>query len=595
MNITLSKTNRYFLKRRDGMRLFGLLLCILLVACGDAKTDPEPPVPPPNKAAEIISVQLNRTNVPRYKKLEMQLELNAQYVNPYDQREVRIEVTFTAPDGAVILVSGYWDRNWKVRFTPSQVGQWQYSITVADTNGLSEPHTNNFTVSTSNEPGWLLPGNQVDSTYSSRYLAHHDGSPFYGVGHGDVFSIFSGAFDVEDLFLNMHQAKENYFLWWPQFYFSLLVDNYDDYNLANADVIDSVVQRTADEGLFLIFTVWDHSQLRDSSHAWSDGRWWRNGFKNLVSADDFFTNEEAWAWQENWYRYIIARWGYSPSIAMWQTVSEIDGTNAYENINPWHEKINNYFIENDPYRHPTTASMSGDLKWDQGHNVMDMPQVHIYADLQPGNSILTVNTAKVIAEYTQAMWLLVDRPNWIGEFGVINNRNDVDQNYYPELFHNAIWAALGAGAAMTPTEWNDFNTWGTMTDEMKQHISYLSDFVSLLPLAAWDPVPLEIGSTSHRIRAWGLAGKQGGFVWVQDHTLEGLDIALVRAGKEVRTNVSVNISGLSSGRYRIFPYNTWSGQFSDSFDITCEIQVDPICTILLPEFTSDIAFRLELL
>ncbi len=575
------------------MRLLGLILSMLLVACNDAKTDAESVIPRPNKVTEITSVQLNTANVPKYKKLEIQLELNAHYDNPYDQQEVRVEVTFTAPNGVISLVSGYWDGNWKVRFTPSQVGQWQYAITVVDFNGLSEPHSDIFTVSTSNEPGWLLPGNQIDSTYSSRYLAHHDGSPFYGVGHGDVFSIFSGAFDVEDLFLNMHQAKENYFLWWPQFYFSPLVNNYDNYNLFNAEVIDSVVQRTADEGLFLIFTIWDHSQLRDSSHAWADGRWWRNGFKNLVSADEFFISEEAWAWQENFYRYIIARWGYSPSIAMWQTVSEIDGTNAYENSNTWHERINNYFIENDPYRHPTTASLSGDIKWDQGHQVMDIPQVHIYADLQANNSILTVNTAKVIAQYTQAMWTLVDKPNWIGEFGVIDNSNDEEQNYYPELFHNAIWAALGAGAAMTPAEWNDFETWGIMTDEMKQHMSHLSDFVSLLPLAAWDPSPLEIESTHDSIRAWGLAGEQGGLVWVQDYSLAGLNTVVTLADKEIRTNVSLEISGLSTGHYRIYPYNTWLGQFESSFDIECEIQADSLCKIQLPAFTADIAFRLE--
>ena len=77
------------------------------------------------------------------------------------------------------------------------------------------------------------------------------------------------------------------------------------------------------------------------------------------NAADFFTDKESWRWQENLYRYIIARWGYSPAI-LWMTVSELDGTSAGSQQDAWHAKINAYFVRNDPYRHPTTASLSGD-------------------------------------------------------------------------------------------------------------------------------------------------------------------------------------------------------------------------------------------
>ena len=112
--------------------------------------------------------------------------------------------------------------------------------------------------------------------------------------------------------------------------------------------------------------------------------------------NSFFTSEEAWAWQENFYRYIIARWGYSPAIGMWQTVSEINGTNAYDQTDPWHKKVNDYFVANDPYRHPTTASKSGggsDIPWPEGHRVMDAPQVHIYDPLNDN----PVGAASVLA------------------------------------------------------------------------------------------------------------------------------------------------------------------------------------------------------
>ena len=596
------------------MKIAYLFLLALLAGCGDTSSDETRELPietttqvpaeqpietiKPGEAIikilpEILTVDRNVEQITLYKKLELTLTINAQYDNHYDQREALLNAIFTAPDGSTMLVPGYWDKEWKVRFTPSQIGKWSYTLTMKDTMGTSKPNVGSFDVLSSDDPGWLQVGSQFDPTYSSRYLVHHDGTPFYGIGHGDVFSVFSRASQVERLLGSMQQAKENYFVWWPQFYFSLIRDNYDDYNLLNGDLIDSVLERTEREGLFMVFTLWDHSQLRDTSHDWSDGNWWRNGFRHLVDADSFFTDDEAWQWQENWYRYIIGRWGYSPSIAMWQTVSEINGTNAYENSNEWHQKIHQYFSDNDPYNHPTTASMAGDLNWVEGHNVMDLPQVHIYEDLQPNNSVLTINSAKVIASYTQDMWQNNNKPNWIGEFGVINNTSDDSTNYYPELFHNAIWSALGAGAALTPAEWNDFDNWGVMTAAMEQHLTYFSDFISPLPMAAWDPIQLVISSKNSTIRGWGIAGKDGGLVWVQDHTLEGLDIVSIRANRAVRKNVSVDIAGLTSGQYKIVPYNTWQGVFGESYTIDCSPMTNGLCTIALPDFTSDMAFKLE--
>jgi hypothetical protein len=547
----------------------------------------------------INQLSANNDSIGHYEKLELTLAITAQYENPYDQRQVSLDAIFTAPDGNEFQVAGFWDavNSWRVRFTPSQTGQWQYALTVQDSIGLSEETTGTFTVITSNNMGWLQQGSQVNSDYSAHYFVHHDGSPFYGIGHGDVFSIFSGAFDAEDLFRQMHKAKENYFVWWPQFYFSFISDNYDNYDLSALALIDEVVARTANEGLFMVFTLWDHSQLRDDSHDWLDGRWWSNGFRHLVSANDFFTDEEAWAWQKNGYRYIIARWGYSPAIAMWQTVSEVDGTNAFEQTDTWHEQVNTYFVEHDPYRHPITASKSGDRTWPAGHQVMDVPQVHIYNDLISTTSNgditpLVVNSAEIIAQYSKNMWNKHNKPNWIGEFGVKNSRNNADKNYYPELFHHAIWSALANGAAMTPAEWNDYSTWGIMTPSMQQHMAALANFVIPMPLAQWNVQPLALNSSVSDVRAWGMAGKDAGFVWLQDYSLAGLTIGQIRAQSKQRSNITVTLLGLTPGRYQIMPYDTWQGKFLTSFELDCPTTNNG-CAVPLPIFISDIALKFK--
>src|SRR6187431_309521 len=79
-------------------------------------------------------------------------------------------------------------------------------------------------------------------------------------------------------------------------------------------------------------------------------------------------------------------------------------------------KINDYFVRNDPYRHPTTASLAGDKFWPAGYAVADIPQMHVYAAqkdaLKMGDSI---------ADWTARMWQEQARPNVVGEFGTTNS------------------------------------------------------------------------------------------------------------------------------------------------------------------------------
>lgn len=561
------------------------LAAAFLVSCQDVPVDPTPSPPLPEGARPQIShVSLDRPELPRYESLEMTLTLEAEYGNPYDSREVRLDGLFTGPDGRQMNVPGFWDGSeaWRIRFTPSLEGVWQYRLVIQDRRGESLPVEGRFTVTPSELHGWLQPGNWFDPAYSGRYLVHHDGTPFYGLGHCDALNILIDGFSPErgvGLFNNMLAANENYVVWWPLYSSSPVSQRYDDYTVSNLNLIDVVVQDAQKKGIFLIFTIWDHPQLRDGSHSWGDGRWESNGFKHLGSLESFFTSDEAWVWQENFYRYIIARWSYSPAIGMWQTVSEINGTNAYAHTDSWHERVNQYFQEHDPYRHPTTASMAGDIDWEAGHLAMDAPQVHLYDFANDA-----VGAAALLAEWTSLMWQRAEKPNWVGEFGVQGN------THYPELFHNAIWAAFANGAALTPAEWNSGGSWMRMTPEMNNSISQLAQFVAGMPLAAWHPSPLDINSQDPQVRGWGLAGKVEGFFWVQDFALEGQPIEQVRAGQTVRSGVILNIAGLAAGEYRITPYDTWQGMYHEPFTVFCDSSEN--CLIPLPTFTADMAFKL---
>jgi hypothetical protein len=101
---------------------------------------------------------------------------------------------------------------------------------------------------------------------------------------------------------------------------------------------------------------------------------------------------------------------------------------------------------------------------------------------------------------------------------------------------------------------------------------------------------LEITVSDPEVRAWGLAGNDGGLFWVQDFILEGSPIDEVRSEMPLRNIVQVNVQGLAAGSYTIQPYDTWQGVYIDEVSVECAD--GEACVIGLPDFTSDMAFKI---
>ena len=116
-----------------------------------------------------------------YEKFELRIDLNATFTNPFDPDQIDLCAEFTAPSGRKWDIWGFYnpsnvDYLWMVRFSPTEIGEWKYVVTVTDSEGTAESSVGSFRVMESSHHGFL------HVAPNKRYLVYDDGTSFYGVG-----------------------------------------------------------------------------------------------------------------------------------------------------------------------------------------------------------------------------------------------------------------------------------------------------------------------------------------------------------------------------------------------------------------------------
>ena len=413
------------------------------------------------KGPVLVSVTAENGTVGQYEKFELQLELEADYDNPYDPDEIDVRTLFRAPSGKEWTINGFFDgRHWKVRFAADEIGEWSYVVSVTDRNGTTRGDGATFTAVASELKGWVTV-----SQHNPRFLAHRDGTPFYGVGvaypwnitehgldrivesGGNLVTYWNGNYDSAGMGGGRHQLES-------------VRSEIGQFDVLKGYRIDELVEWFEERELLMNFVIWPHDSLADKID-WPSA-WEHNAYSLLGEAVDFFASEQMWAHQVKLYRYIIARWGYSRSIAIWDLICEINGTDGWvlgdrDAADAWAERIHRYYKEYDPFGRPTKGSMAGayDNYWDHGYRTFDIADRENYYDLH----------YRAYAEDIGERWQRYEKPLFIGETG---NVTDVI------TYHNALWVTLANGLASTPVWWEI----STLNEEMWQHMASFARFVA---------------------------------------------------------------------------------------------------------------------
>jgi len=418
--------------------------------------------------AGIVDAVPNAEQVGRYDKFELLVHLNTVYSNPYDPDEVDLSAIFKSPTGVDWPINGFYDgSDWLIRFSPSEIGDWSYSIQLKDNSGTSTLDGGKFAVTQSEHHGWL----EV-SKANKRFLQYNDGTSFFGVGVAYPWGINETTLD------QLVDSGVNYITYWNGNYdnsgsgggneqLESVASGIGRYDVAKGKRVDELLDSFEKRNLIMNFVVWPHDSLADQID-WP-ATWTKNAYSTLGEAKDFYASEAAWAYQEKLYRYMIARWGYSRSLGVWDLVVEMNGTDGWQlgdqaKANEWLTKIHAYFAANDPYRRPTSASMAGNKEdyWEHAYQTVDVSDRENYYDI--GH--------EAFAEDIQKRWASYEKPLIIGETG---NVADV------KAYHNAIWVALANGLASSPVWWDITKVDAPMFEQMKVFSAFVAsiDFLEL--------------------------------------------------------------------------------------------------------------------
>ncbi|GBD93885.1 mannan endo-1,4-beta-mannosidase precursor [bacterium BMS3Abin05] len=524
---------------------------------------------------------VNANEVGLYKKFEITLNVNAAYSNPYDPDEIDIRAVFTAPSGKQWPVFGFYDNfnsvsKWKIRFAPNEAGEWRYYVTISDTNGTGQSQVHRFTADSSVYHGWIHT-----SPENLHYFIQDDGTPFYGVG---MYSPWGTSISTLD---RLKRYGGNIFAVWNIMYgglissYGIIESELGKYNQLKSGHIDQLLDLSENRGLKIMFCIWPHDLL--SATVWTH-QWRKNPYSSICSAEDFFSNKTAWKFQKKQYRYLIARFGYSRSLGIWEIVNEINGTDGWANgrrseAEEWLRKVNQFFHDNDPYHHPTTASQSGGKSqfWVTGYKISDIPNLHLYEKQgwvrqYPGNFLRS--SLKNYAFASIRFWNDFEKPAIIGETGYDNAYFEPGTAGYTAIYHNALWTSLTNGLAMTPFWWQ-INSY-VITDKELQQMNYFSEFTKGIDVVNICRSHKDYSTPDYD--AYVMMNDSSGIGWIRQG--DGQNIS----------DKPFNIQGLKDGIYLIKWFNTWKGTWLDTLAVRSTDSTLALKTPQLINTVPDLAF-----
>ncbi len=408
----------------------------------------------------ISSYSLINKIVKQYEKAEWNINIPTSFKNPYDQKEVSLNMLLTSPSGKPLSLPCYYDnvqKNWKARFAPQESGKYSYVFSLSVGTRSTESAKSTFNSVSTPKAGFLHKNNLWTFKFDN-------GQPFRGIGENvgwEARSNENAKWTYNYLLPTLSSNGANFFrtwmsswnlpLEWKRIGNNRWYKGSDEYfNPSAIKRMDELVNLNDSLGLYLMLTLDWHGHI--SSNGFNNSNYnVRNGGP-AKNPTEYFTLLASIEMYKNKLRYIVARWGYSTSIAAWEFFNEVDNgvfnsrdsiLIPHEAVTHWHREMSRYLKDIDPYNHLVTTSISHrDIEGMNSIPYIDFNQKHIYK-----------HTEKIPAIYPDYIQTY-GKPYVIGEFGF--RWEDANPQYAKEFnydYKRGLWFGMFSPTPILPMTW----------------------------------------------------------------------------------------------------------------------------------------------
>jgi uncharacterized protein DUF5060/cellulase (glycosyl hydrolase family 5) len=380
--------------------------------------------------------------------IEASFELPQVHGNPFDFTQNDVIVKIIQPDGSEVTVPAFFDggQTWRVRHTPGMTGKYRIGAVTLDGRD-AEPlnlQPREFSADGPSRPGFV----RLDPSDNKRFILD-DGSPYYPVGYNLGWRT-EGAPPLVDSIARMGKAGINWTrIWmchwdgkdlaWPAE--SAAPIQLGNLSLPTAKLWDQIVAAADAADIHFHLVLQHHGQYSTKADPnWPLNPWNKANGGWLEKPEQFFTDPKAIALTRAKFRYIVARWGYSPAIMAWELFNEVEFTDAYTNgkvddIAAWHAAMAKFIREQDPYHHliVTSSKVAEPKLW----GAVDYYEAHVYPpDVLSGIAVLDADR--------------LDRAYFYGELGLLEDPDPKSG----DVLHRVLWGSIMSGSSAAAQYWS---------------------------------------------------------------------------------------------------------------------------------------------
>jgi len=489
-----------------------VLAALLLSCCSDGQ-----------KSRELFVTEIRSSDsIPRFEILELTFKHNGSYDNKF--LDVSVDAVFTSPRGVSRRVKGFFYGGdlWKVRFRPSEPGEWTYSYTITGKSGFSKRGTGVFLCTPSDAEGPV-----VHNPENPHRWIFANGRPYFPLGLQDCVGVNEGKLSTAAVDGGTRKeggrvvSWEEYFSLYGQAGFNLLrfsqrncsyslFDDLDHYREAESIATDELLSMARKHGFRVLFGffgnyrtgLFENKYLRFLVRAIQKAL----GKGEVVSTP---AGSATAAKEKRFIDYCIARWGVYADF--WELLNEREASDE------WTTLMADYVHSADPDLRPVSTS------WEKPNlQSIDINAPHWYESESELESDLRVQERAV-------KWKQAGKPVLVGEQG--NSGMNWDPLSAARMRIRA-WTALfeEIGLIFWNTSWSKagvhlgrYTPGGAsniyLGPEEREYIRVLQDFSSRLD-AGVRRTPISV-SSAVPIRAYGLTSNVNAAAYlhhVGDHT-----------------------------------------------------------------------------